>query len=612
MKIALLLLSIVLSIDSLPALIFTQPSRQTTYTQTYYFSQPQLNENHEFSTIFLPEANAYLTQENQPMLPIVVIRYEFPRGTKIYAVDVAPSESTTQSVPKKIQPTPVKQKIQSTLRCIQEKEDITTYTSTHLYPSTWYTYSLGSGLNNNNERVVFLSIQLYPVRYTPSDNSIHYIQTAKITITYTETQELPILQNSYDLLIIAPEEYVPNLQPLITHKNQYNITTKLYEFENICTEFTGRDDAEKIKYCIKYALDTWGTNYVLLVGDIKKIPMRHTYASWWEPDILSDLYYADIYDANDTFCSWDKNNNNRFGETNGGHDIDGVDLYADIHIGRLACATSKEVDIVVNKIIAYETSTYGTSWFKTIIVAGGDTFPPGCGAPPNVFEGEITNSNVLEQIPSFTPVKLWTSTNNLNAKKFNEAINQGAGFLSYAGHGFEHGWGTYRSNSLSYRMGFSQPLYYTPFIKKLNNHDKLPVMFFDACLTAKLDFNVSDLIRYYPGLTKLLILLSQLDNDPSIFYPCFAWSLVSYEHGGAIAAVGSTRTAYTHVDSSGVHAGAGYLDVHFFKAYEEGVYLGQMLTRSQNDYISYVGRDYFTLEEFILLGDPSLKIGGYE
>ena len=65
-----------------------------------------------------------------------------------------------------------------------------------------------------------------------------------------------------------------------------------------------------------------------------------------------------------------------------------------------------------------------------------------------------------------------------------------------------------------------------------------------------------------------------------------------------------------YVDKDGVYGGAGYLDVQFFKAYTEGVTVGTMLTQAQNDYINYVGKDFFTIEEFILLGDPSLKVGG--
>jgi hypothetical protein len=36
-----------------------------------------------------------------------------------------------------------------------------------------------------------------------------------------------------------------------------------------------------------------------------------------------------------------------------------------------------------------------------------------------------------------------------------------------------------------------------------------------------------------------------------------------------------------------------------------------MLTAAQNDYLNNVGKDYFTIEEFLLLGDPSLMVGGY-
>jgi len=45
--------------------------------------------------------------------------------------------------------------------------------------------------------------------------------------------------------------------------------------------------------------------------------------------------------------------------------------------------------------------------------------------------------------------------------------------------------------------------------------------------------------------------------------------------------------------------------------YEEGISVSEMFTGSQNDYINYVYKDCVTLEEFILIGDPSLKTGGY-
>ena len=145
----------------------------------------------------------------------------------------------------------------------------------------------------------------------------------------------------------------------------------------------------------------------------------------------------------------------------------------------------------------------------------------------------------------------------------------------------------------------------------MKNGDKLPIVFFDACLTTKLDFNMSDLENYYPRLGRLLRRITGVDFDPTNYYPCFAWAWLSKSDGGAIGTIGATRPAYTWVDKDGVYAGAGYLDVQFFKAYEEGVTFGQMLTQAQNAYINNVGMDLFTIEEYLLLGDPSLMVGGY-
>jgi hypothetical protein len=365
-----------------------------------------------------------------------------------------------------------------------------------------------------------------------------------------------------------------------------------------------------IKYFIKHTIEDWGTEYVLLVGDIKKLPIRQTFGSGfdWEENLLSDHYYADIYNANGDFCSWDKNGNNRFGETtHQGADLDGVDLYADVNVGRLACTDVTEVTTVVNKIITYEQQAASQTWFKRIVLAGGDTFPLAKGAPPFVYEGEITNTKVSQTLPDFAQTYLWSSKHNLHWWTFNRAINQGAGFVSYAGHGFEHGWGTFRPNAIT-----NTPImYYIPFLKGLHNGDKLPIVFWDACLTAKLDFNVTSLQNYYPRIRNLLVKIFKLSDNPSDNYECFAWDFLAMQNGGAIGTIGATRSAYTWVDADGVYGGAGYLDVHFFASYHDGVTAGQMLTGAQNDYIQGVGKDYFTLEEFILLGDPSLMVGGY-
>jgi len=572
-------------------------------------SAPVLQQNAEFVEVVVSGADGIMTTEACPILPVCTKTFEFPLGTRLTSVEIQPSMVQTMNLEKQVRPVPSKQKIGNQIIPLEGQLNQEVYNSNDAYPDSWYTITTGAGLNKDNEHVLFVSCHITPVRYLPSRYLLQYSTHFTVEITYETTKPFTVASNDYSLVILTPAEFSEQLQPLVEHKNAYALSTTLVTLDEISSSYPGRDDLEKIKYFIKYAVEDWGTKYVLLVGDMKKLPIRATYANWWERDILSDLYYADIYDANGEFCSWDSNGNNLFGEIDDNKsDLDGVDLYADVHVGRLPCKDQTEVSALVNRIIIYEEETYDQIWFKRIVLAGGDTFPICRGGRPFVYEGEITNTKVAQNILGFDTTFLWTSKNTLHPRSFNREINKGTGFVSYAGHGFEHGWGTFRPNSLTKR---GMIWYFTPYIVGLRNGNKLPIIFFDACLTAKLDFNFTDLQNYFKITAHLLTRIFKLSEDPSMFYPSFAGSLLTLEDGGAIATIGSTRTAYTWVDANGVYGGAGYLDVHFFDSYFEGVRVGQMLTGSQNAYIQNVGPDYFTIEEFLLLGDPSLMVGGY-
>jgi len=427
----------------------------------------------------------------------------------------------------------------------------------------------------------------------------------------------------YDMVIIAPSEFSDELQPLIDHKISRGIETILKTTEEIYSEYDAWDEAEGIKYFIKDAIEDWGIDYALLVGSVDKLPIRTTWffqrwhQHYWNETVLSDLYYADIYDEYGDFCSWDSNGNGMYGEVYRGCPgvNDTVDLYPDVNIGRLACENGKDVNIVVDKIINYETSTFGESWYNNILLIGGDTFPD-----RNGNEGEILN-NMVEQIMSdFTSTKLWTSDGTFTSRAVNRELNKGVGFVDYSGHGFELGVATHPPDDDSW-------VKYNVFhLPALLNGDKLPIVFFDACLTAKLDYNVSELNLYAEPVSMIPNSYFNLQNSDSVFrsshlfnslarmlpisdklVPCFAWRLVKKDNGGAIATIGATRTAFGGFDS-----GAGKMSLEFFSAYESSETLGQMMTQAQIGYITDVPYDAFTVEEFILLGDPSLKIGGYE
>ena len=144
--------------------------------------------------------------------------------------------------------------------------------------------------------------------------------------------------NTYDFIIISSENFSAELERLKEHKEQYEIKTKIITLKEIYTSVyfsvQGRDDAEKIKYFIKDAIETWGINYVMLVGGKEEMPVRFVENIFGRHYnlFISDLYFADIYDKNNSFCSWDSNQNNVFGEVNDSILIDTVNLYPDICI----------------------------------------------------------------------------------------------------------------------------------------------------------------------------------------------------------------------------------------------------------------------------------------
>jgi len=125
----------------------------------------------------------------------------------------------------------------------------------------------------------------------------------------------------YDLLILTPKKFARVLEPLADHKNSFGVSTRCVTLDEVYDQmyWQGRDRAEKIKYFIKTASDEWGIKYVLLVGDFRHMPVRYVFNGdvnhgFHEPCFISELYYADIYDKNDGFSSWDTDGDGIYGE----------------------------------------------------------------------------------------------------------------------------------------------------------------------------------------------------------------------------------------------------------------------------------------------------------
>ena len=92
--------------------------------------------------------------------------------------------------------------------------------------------------------------------------------------------------------------------------------------------------------------------------------------------------------------------------------------------------------------------------------------------------------------------------------------------------------------------------------------------------------------------------------------------MIKKQNGGAIACFGATRTGFGGFAGDPFMAGASSMHAFFFDSYEPGIYLGDMFISAQKLFIENINEkvmyDPLTIQEFILIGDPSLKIGGYQ
>ena len=418
---------------------------------------------------------------------------------------------------------------------------------------------------------------------------------------------------NFDMIIIAPSSYNSSLTPFIEHKNNHNIITKFVSLNDIYTSVyfsvQGRDDQEKIKYFIKNAIENWVITYVLFVGSSDQIPIRFcynydNYSDYPEFKFISELYYADIYDTEQNFSSWDSDEDGIFGEwTDDVAEDKPIDLKPDVCIGRLACVNKKEVSVMVKKIINYEKKPADFSWFKKMIVVGGDTYTQFEG-----YEGEIYNQMALDEMSDFEPVKLWSSIKTLSkhGKNINKAINRGAGFIYFSGHGSKRIWQTnYPNGSWTGRFAPLNMLF-------LFNKNKLPVCIVEGChnceFITKSNFKQSNI--YFP-----LSIQTKING-------CWSWILTSKKYGGAIATIGPTGLCWYSAEYAG--GGTNYLSLQFFKEYANGTnILGNLwknaITSFLENYVinwetpagSASSLDAKTVQQWVLLGDPSLKIGGY-
>jgi|GEM_PF-1222060 len=420
--------------------------------------------------------------------------------------------------------------------------------------------------------------------------SMHSENGGKVEIDYRASYSS--FPDKYRLLIICPDKWKDAMKGFIQHKEKHGIPTIAVGLDEIYGgiyfKTKGKDDAEKIKYFIKDAIENWGIEYVLLVGGKKLLgewwlPVRYAYlndrsSSWeYERRFISDLYYADIYDGDGNFSSWDTNGNGYYGEYDhemGGKKLkDRVDLVPDVYLGRLMARSKNELKRVLANIIEYEEGSAP----RRAVMCGGDLY---LHDPWNVAEGEHLLDAISGKMEGYEIEKIYASE-GLTANKINEAINKGAEFVFFEGAGNHHLWATHPKDDEKWIF------YYERNIMQLKN-ENLPIVMTSGAR------------------------LGQFNKTRE----CFNWFFVS--KGKAVASIGSTGLCWIGHGPNITTMFLGNLHVRMAeKMAQEGI-LGEAWGDSITEYLcnfSWKGvAEAFHMkaaEEFEIFGDPSLKIGGY-
>ncbi len=279
------------------------------------------------------------------------------------------------------------------------------------------------------------------------------------------------------LLILAPQEFLPGLIPLKDFKSRSGMSTEIISLEAICSAFTGRDEAEKVKRCLEHWVRCSGTRYALLVGDNSKFPVRYTRGEGNIPTAFNigygptDLYYADLFESDGTFDDWDRNKNGYFGElqgnlTGGTLNIDDVDLRPDVAVGRVPAHSLEEVQNYVAKVINYE-SCMPQSWArKALLIATTDWVANACSTQELIASQYLKGYQIHRLYSQGNPCMATTPPSPAEVTRY---INEGVGLISYIGHGSQQGWHNV--------FGLSD-------LAGLTNADKPPVAFASACDTS--------------------------------------------------------------------------------------------------------------------------------
>ncbi|MGB2698134.1 MAG: C25 family cysteine peptidase, partial [Candidatus Zixiibacteriota bacterium] len=362
-------------------------------TQTVNFSKSSLvfEKEKDYDLIKLSQSHL-MNQIGKPALPVRNIFLALPDNAEVLGVEVISTEKEKlreSFLVFPVQPSIPRSKAPDPNSFVQPLSSV--YNSSSPFPEVPIKYIKTGSLGGKRIAV----LQVHPLEYIPAQRTLIFYKSIQYKLNYALKDKAPkaprrsqkaeetylsmlekIVENPQDIsssylrggtdegmleyLVVTNETLKSYFQELVDWKRKKGIPSAIRTREWITSNYAGSDPAEKIRNYLKIAYQDSGCVWVVLGGDTDVIPCRYAHIELQTEteNIPADLYYSDLDGT------WDYDGDHVYGEPE-----DSLDLFPDLFVGRAPASTTSEVEVFVDKVLAYEKSVPSDYQLKMLFFA---------------------------------------------------------------------------------------------------------------------------------------------------------------------------------------------------------------------------------------------------
>ena len=251
-------------------------------------------------------------------------------------------------------------------------------------------------------------VSLLPHRYDPASGMLYLYPNAKFELSY-KVRARAEEPRAYDYLVITPREHISTLEPWITHKRGQGLSFHVQAYEDM-----GANTAAGIRDWIHAEYNRAHFRYSLIVGGENRIPQMRVETTT-DRQTPSDLPYYTMGGA--------------------------TDVVPEVHGGRVVADNSATLARVLRKWIAYERGEGNASgWNRAVGIASNEGSNPSDADYVQAIQAKLNGAF------GASSVYFYQDNADSNPTAFNAALNAGAMWVTYLGHGSGTDWPSFGSS----------------------------------------------------------------------------------------------------------------------------------------------------------------------